>query len=66
MTAVQTADPVEAARLEWRTAFDRVNAHRATCDDYVVNNPCAGCALLLRREHVAHNRYEVAIKMGGR
>ena len=64
--SVQTADPVEAARLEWRTAFDRVADHRYLCDDFVVNNPCAGCALLLAREHDSRTRYDAAIKMGSR
>lgn len=64
--AVDTAAvSIEAARLEWRAALDRLDDHRQQCDAYVVSLPCGGCALFLAIEQAAHGRYVAARRAGG-
>lgn len=60
MTAMQTADPVEAARLEWRARLDANADHQAICDLFVVDAPCGGCDVMLQREQAAYRAYYLA------
>lgn len=65
MAASPAAVSIEAARLEWRAALNRLDDHRQQCDAYVVSLPCGGCALFLSREQEAHGRYVDARRAGG-
>lgn len=58
--SVKPADPVEAARLEWRARLDAFASHTSQCDAYVVDLPCGGCDVMLQREQAAYRAYYIA------